>query len=926
MDPQPIAPMSRRGFFVMSGAIAATAAIAPQLERADAAGLDPTIPTWRSFSGYALGSQKASAAEMDSYVEAVAAISPRVITEPVGLSMQGRELRIMVVSHPDNIKNLGSLERTWRALRDRPTTAEAGAQTATTNPAFVVMLPNVHGNEPSGSDAMMQVLYDLAAGTDAKTMQRLRDLVIVMMVSQNPDGRVGNHRTSARGFDLNRDWFALTQEETPTKIALYRRFPALLGMDLHEQFLEGNDSFYFPPNADPVHAEASRSGVASSNNFISPTIAKAFDAKGYTYTHYGIYDLFAPIYGDSVPNLAFGASGFIVEMENENQYPDKFARCYTAADAAIDAVLTHRTTLASAWAKQWVENVARGSAGVLAQNFVQNPGAAPALKVPNERIYGYAIRITRRLGDVALLVDRLLQYGVQVHQVTRKVSVSKLRDFGGSGFTESELAVGTIVVTAAQPMKHWVHIILADDPHASVNYFYDVSGWSNPLMMALEGGAIGSDIAPLFSPTGSRLKAVTASSQLAGPAPSTTAPAYSFAIDTSVAQAAVFALIADGVAVHRAPSGEAVVTGKDGVAALGHTQPRGIPLVALSKTPQGIAELRRPKVALVHDIISDTAEILFARSSGFAQWLLQTKLGLDVTLIYANEIDAGTLTLGGYDALVMPAGFETVLPGGLPNVDLSLPVGGMTPAGLLEINLFVRQGGSFLGWSRQGITTAQAAGIAGNLSATTALSGLTVPGSPFAVEIHDGDPATIGLAGFATCFNVHDPILHGGGTTIVSYPAQPRSFGFSEGAGALAHSVGATSMQIGRGRSYVFSFDPAFRAWTESTQAIVGNALLAPPSPGGTTLPLPINAELLKQSFLGRQVVVRVASSDAHVLQGAVARLTGAPDTVALADSELGYELLASVADPLGAHVDGWVRRLLADLDDQGVRPTMVIA
>ena len=116
--------------------------------------------------------------------------------------------------------------------------------------------------------------------------------------------------------------------------AEFRRYPAVAGLDLHEQFLQGPDAYFFPPNADPVHRESSRTGLWAANDVLSPAIADRFDTEGYPYSHYGIYDLFAPIYGDSVPNQAFGAAGFLMEVSFENAYSSKFDRVYAATDAA----------------------------------------------------------------------------------------------------------------------------------------------------------------------------------------------------------------------------------------------------------------------------------------------------------------------------------------------------------------------------------------------------------------------------------------------------------------------------------------------------------------------------------------------------------------------------------------------------------------
>ena len=57
---------------------------------------------------------------------------------------------------------------------------------------------------------------------------------MVLLPTQNPDGREADTRRNAYGFDLNRDWFARTQPETDGKVELLRRYPPVLFIDAHE--------------------------------------------------------------------------------------------------------------------------------------------------------------------------------------------------------------------------------------------------------------------------------------------------------------------------------------------------------------------------------------------------------------------------------------------------------------------------------------------------------------------------------------------------------------------------------------------------------------------------------------------------------------------------------------------------------------------
>ena len=944
------AGLTRRGAIVLGGAVVVKVAAPWGVPRARArAG---GVPRFEDVHGVGLGTRQATVAELDDYVRRVAAATDRVRTGVLAQpTLGGRPIRYAVASAPANLARLGEIARSTRELRRRPPSAAAQRRAAAELPAIVHLYANVHGNEPSGADAIAQLLYTLAAGSDAETARRLRELVCVLICVQNPDGRDAGRRVNDAGFDLNRDWFAATQPETAGKLALLAGLPPVLAIDSHEQFASAPDTFFFPPANDPAHHESSQTGLRASDEVTTPAMERAFSAKGYRYEHRGIYDVFYPGYGDIAPNHAWGAAGVLFEQESSDAYPNKVARQLTAMDAAVGAAAANKQRLLRAWAAQWARAAADGRAGRLQPNRVINPESPPQpVAVPGERIFGYALRTGVHAADVALLVDRLRTFDVEVHVLRRRVAVPRLRAFGAGAFRPASLPAGTVVIGVGQPMKRWVHILLADDPFAALPYFYDVSGWSNPALMGLRGGALGAPIAALLRrprrtraqvaarrpPRAASLRPVARAAALQTPL-SRGAGGYAFALDAALAQAAAFALVGDGVAVTRVPgglarlpAGAAVVPASARSAVQAAARRFGIRPVALAAAPADGVAVRRPRVALLADPGTDAGGMLFASSRGFARWLLSTRFGLDVVLVRPAEIEAGALR-SGVDVLVVPDGLATVIPAGVPNVAFSPPGGGLTPVGLAEVQAFVARGGTFAGWRAQGVAVARGAGIAGDLETVAAPPGFTVPGLPVRVELVSADPAVRGLGATVFVHALADPILRGGATTIARFPATLSKLGYAEGLEAVNGTVAGTAGVVGRGRAYVLSFDPAYRGYAEGTQRLVGGMLLAePPAATATTraaAPRAVSTARAAETVAPmRMAVVRVAAADAPALRRAAATVAPLPPEAAFRSLAGGaLELRAVDRDPLAGHAAPWVRSLLAALERDRVRPLLVL-
>jgi hypothetical protein len=463
---------------------------------------------------FAPAAQPATDEQVSAYVTATAAASPRVIGGVAGTSVLGRPIPYALVSAPRNLARLGAIAARARGSREGHGFAAGG-------PAIVWLAANVHGNEPSGTDADLQVLSELAHTSSCTLLDRL---VIGMLPVQNPDGRAASTRVNANGFDLNRDWFAGTQPETAAKLALLERYPPLAFADQHE---EGGSSFFFPPNTDPIHHEVPHAALRAIAGTIGPALAHAFRHAGDSFMTRAGYDLFFMGYGDSATTTLFGAAGMTFEKGTDAPFAQKVAEHHLAAVTLLGAVAAHRHALLRAWDDSWRQARAEGRRG--------HPDP-----------YAYAWRADVAAADAARLARRLRSVGVHVDRLRRAVRV-RFHAYGTHTFARQTLRAGTWVVPLAQTQKHWVEAMLGENPDVSVAYFYDVASWSNPLLMGLDGGAIRSPL-----PRGALVRGT----------PPTAPGAPPFAGDSEGAAEAALALLGRGSALERVPrTGEFVADG-----------------------------------------------------------------------------------------------------------------------------------------------------------------------------------------------------------------------------------------------------------------------------------------------------------------------------------------------------------------------------
>ena len=120
---------------------------------------DSKIPTQEEFLGYPIGDQHTRHDQIVSYFYKLAEISDKAEIEVYGHTHERRKLVILRVSSEDNLADLNEIKKQHLKFVDPNITPDNYDEV----PVFVQLAYNVHGNEPSSSEAALLTAYTLVA-------------------------------------------------------------------------------------------------------------------------------------------------------------------------------------------------------------------------------------------------------------------------------------------------------------------------------------------------------------------------------------------------------------------------------------------------------------------------------------------------------------------------------------------------------------------------------------------------------------------------------------------------------------------------------------------------------------------------------------------------------------------------------------------
>ena len=348
------------------------------------------------------------------------------MTAQAATSVKGTAIRYAIVGTPDRVtpEGLAAIQANIDILRDPLATGQPLTDALAATPTILWVSGNVHGGEESGADASLHALYELASRDDCVVDEILANALVVILPTQNPDGREIGQRRNLYGFDMNRDWFARTQPETDGKLEVVRQYPPMLYIDAHEF---GLSNYFFPPNADPEYHEIPDAAHNWINQLYSPAIVSEFERQGIKYFHGAPYDFFAIVFGDTVPTEGFHAAGMTFEKESGDPISEREHEQFVSIWASVFAGAAARSDVVSGWHASWAEAYRQGVAGELEENAVFEPRHDLYQDVPDIAVRHYFLpQDAERAYETQLLVRRLQRMDVDVYQLTAPVHAGRL--------------------------------------------------------------------------------------------------------------------------------------------------------------------------------------------------------------------------------------------------------------------------------------------------------------------------------------------------------------------------------------------------------------------------------------------------------------------------------------------------------------------
>lgn len=438
------------------------------------------LPTPQEFLGYEIGTHYTRHDRIVAYFEELARLSDKAEFQVIGETYQKRPQVVLTITSPENHANLEEIRQQHNTLLD----PEAPVLDTSEGKSVVALDYSVHGDETSSGEAALLTAWYLIANQGAETQKFLDEAVIHIDPAQNPDGRdrAAHWHNSYKSFppvadpadaehnqawprgrtnhflhDLNRDWFAVTQQESANRINFYHRWYPNVQIDFHE--MGTNSTYYLEPTQpvrtwNPIIPEYHYEVM---NPLLAQYHTEALDNLGALYWTKEVYDNISPIYGSTYPDIQggvgvtfeVGSSRGIVQESNAGEvtFRSTIRRHLHTGIATVRAAVAEKQQLFE-YQKDFFQSALEQAESQPVRAYVFGDSEDPTL--------------THKF------LDLLLKHRLDVYEVNEEIERNGKRFDAGSSY----------IVPADQIHYRVIHDIFEANTSFPDSVFYDITGWS----------------------------------------------------------------------------------------------------------------------------------------------------------------------------------------------------------------------------------------------------------------------------------------------------------------------------------------------------------------------------------------------------------------------------------------------------------------
>jgi len=604
--------------------------------------------------------------------------SNRVRVEVIGQSAGGRNLFLVTLSAPEAMGRLGTYQAIRNTMLKDPEKAQEMIDKFGDFKVPVFINASIHGNENPGVDAAIRLIETLAYEDSPEVQAILDNVILLVNVVQNPDGRVMYTRQNANGFDINRDFISQTQPETRATVKILTEWNPMVTLDLHgfvnPMLIEPTTPPHNPNYEYDLYLRwALNEAYAMRDELFAQTglpaqIPYVEDPDGWD--DWGAQ--YVPMYA-----MYHGSYGHTLETSNRGDLG--VDAHYAAVWGALNFVAQNR------------EAMLRDQIEIFRRGLLDLPQMLIPQELLDETQWEQYNELTVQEFPAAYIIPADEPFQQSSHQAARLVDFLIFNDvvveqtsqaFTVDGTTYPK---GSYIVWMDQPKRGLANTILSAGPDLSdvvgLRFYSPPAAWSHPLLWGIARVIVEDEFTVASSP-------VNKADKPAGSVTGRQAGGYAYEPTSIAAYQATNALIDRGVTVWRATAafedrgnsfgpGTFIVPADSSLASELANQ-HALDLFAISGPPASAVVMEKQRIAVYAD--------------EYTRYALEL-LGFDFDTVSTGDINAGVVE--NYDLFL----------------NYSRSWNGLSNVGRASLTAFFAAGGDYVGLRVTGIGLAKSAGI-----------------------------------------------------------------------------------------------------------------------------------------------------------------------------------------------------------------------